>query len=48
MRRLVIFIYFLIMMTMSLRLREFYATLLLMPSFLIFYVLGEKLDEEDQ
>jgi len=47
MRRLSIFLYFLILTTLSLRLGDFYATLLSVVGFIILYYWAELLDKED-
>lgn len=42
-----IFLFFWVTLTLSLRLKEFYVILFLLPTFLIFYNLAEQLDEGD-
>jgi hypothetical protein len=47
MRRLSIFLYFLVLMTMSLRLGDIFAIMFVGSTFLYFYQLAEQFDEED-
>ncbi len=47
MRKLLIFLFFWLTITLSLRLKELYAILFLLPAFLILYNLAEQIDEED-
>ena len=47
MRRFWIFLYFLFLTTLALRIANFYATICTVICFMIFYNLAEHLDKED-
>lgn len=47
MRKILIFLFFWILMVCALRLKELYAILFLLPAFLILYTIAEELDEGD-
>jgi hypothetical protein len=47
MRKFFIFVFFWLTVTLSLRLKEIYAIIFLLPAFLILYNLAEQLDEDN-